>query len=480
MPSAVVITLFVLVLDVLALWIISFALLQIAAYLNTRKVYDRHQAVEFVPGRSHGPIGFRVFQVVLTVVLFASSIAVCLSIDGFSVKGHVPVPEQTILVPQERRMDEIGVGEVGNFTKDVLFVRSAFQCASADHSASVGTQTIRNALALEPIGPNQYQQLTEQTFPLKCLSDNTEFSVSAVRKRTFSHTKLSSANSCILRVPTLREIQSGNFTAVLKNNCPWHSEAMKCQALRRGGCALPMDLEEDQAIFTWGYHLSPDTPMRFSRISKLLPKRDTKTLEMMAKYIDFGIPAADPGELEHITSFRAGKRSIDKFEGRWLRTRIEPRKFLSGTLIIAFLVLPSIVAAVVSCFKMKTKGRSNYALGLRPADVARFTKNAIGDIQGEDLFLTLDSDSARLTVKGNTANCGSWTVQAVMEALKAVGDDDGVVASEATGDEEKASEQEDGNIVAAAVEEFHAQFSHEDHELETDSSRSQSWTNPFI
>lgn len=100
MPSSIATTISVLSLDVFALWILDFALLRVAAYLNGRVLYDEHNSVEIsdvwfegISGHSHGPMWFRKSQVVLKMLLLVCSMIVGLSIDGFTGDRVLRLPD---------------------------------------------------------------------------------------------------------------------------------------------------------------------------------------------------------------------------------------------------------------------------------------------------------------------------------------------------------------------------------------------------
>lgn len=176
LPSSVVSTLFVLVLDVFALWLIDAALVRIAAYLNAREIYDRHNAVqisdvwfESMTGRSHGPMWFRRTQVVLKAVLLASSIAVGLSINSFDNDVFDVIPVRgSMLVRRERRISRLGTGNLPltgdalNLSNEVRFVLGAQSCVlnTGDGSSVSATEIQLNAMYKGGVNPEQYQSFS--------------------------------------------------------------------------------------------------------------------------------------------------------------------------------------------------------------------------------------------------------------------------------------------------------------------------------
>lgn len=148
LPSSVVSSLLVLVEGVIALWQLDRALLRVAAYLNAAEVYDEHKPIkvsdvwfERVSGRSHGPVWFRKTQVALKLGMLTCSKAVGLSMSGVTRKGKDRLFDQTFWLPRVRRMAELRLGVLNNFSSDVLFVNVAARCRSAGGSDSSGIQT---------------------------------------------------------------------------------------------------------------------------------------------------------------------------------------------------------------------------------------------------------------------------------------------------------------------------------------------------
>lgn len=187
LPSSVVSTLLVLVVDVIALWFLDRALRGVAAYLNAAEVYDERKSIktsdvwfERVSGRSHGPVWFRKTQVAVKAGMLICSIAVGLSIDGVTRKQKVRLLNQTVLVPRLRRTAQLGIGGLNNFSNDVVFVSFAQQCKSADGNDSFGMQTTYwNARSLETFDANGYGK----DLDMECLSEKNGFSTKLAQIR---------------------------------------------------------------------------------------------------------------------------------------------------------------------------------------------------------------------------------------------------------------------------------------------------------
>lgn len=422
LTSSIVTTFADLLLDVIGLWLLDHALLRVAVYLNSCEVYDAHNSIrisdvwfESVSGRSHGPMWFRKAQVALKLVMLACSIAVGLSIDGFSRDRKVRMLDETVLVPQVRRMAQLGIGGFNNFSTDVLFVFYASRCYFADNDDVSGLHTFTywNARALVPIHPDNYWRPTRRLFPLECLSKKNDFYVSPIRRIARNTTTYYREKRCIENLPNITEIKNGTYNVTVTKSCSWHSPRLECQAKHWGGCALTMEKGEDQMIYTWEYRGVNVPVLGVWDEYKLSQKRDAETLRMMAMYLDFGLSASVPA-LDHITSFQAGLRGISKVEGRLFLSQINVGFFLIGLTILATIVSSSIVSAMQSHLVLSRRKRSDYALGLRVAEVARFARMDVGDIHGESLFLTLHPDFPRLTVSGTGVNCGSWDKDKVL------------------------------------------------------------------
>lgn len=382
LPSSFVTTFLVLFVDVIALWLLDNALLRVAAFLNARVVYDTQKSIkvsdvwfESISGRSHGPVWFRKAQVAIKFVMLVCSIAVGLSIDGLSRDREVRMPNETVLVRQVRRMEQHGIGGFNDFSIDVLFMKNSFRCTSRDYNASTDLHmtTYWNARALMPISRGNCDHdynlgPGNRLFPLECLSDRNNFSVSPVRQKPFNVSYSFRYQNCFNRFPELPEIKSGFYTVTLNSTCPWHFLRLECQAKLWGGYALTMERGEDQMLRTWEYR-GQTQPQQHQRETYKWRKRDRETLGMMAMYLDFGlrVPAI---QLDHVTSFQAGNRNITKLKGRSLLTEINVGLFLTRFIFLVITVLGSIVSAVISYSSMVMKKRSDYALGLRVAELA--------------------------------------------------------------------------------------------------------------
>lgn len=90
--------------------------------------------------------------------------------------------------------------------------------------------------------------------------------------------------------------------------------------------------------------------------------------------------------------------------------------FLTGFIILLVIVAAFSVTAVASHVIMARKKRSDYALGLRVAEMARFARRKVGDIQGESLFVKLDLELPHLTVSGVSESSGTWSTDEVLRA----------------------------------------------------------------
>lgn len=255
-PSSVATTVLVLLLDVIALWCLDFALRRVAAYLNARAVYDAHNAVnisdvwfERISGHDHGPMWFRTFQASLKLVLRACSILVGLSIDGFS----QPLDGQTVLEHRVRCMAQVGIGGFNNFSTYVLFVKNAYLCGYVDFNDTNGvvTHIIWNARGREPISSSQYRPAGRVS--LEWLSEKNNFAVPPVRYRVVNRSNALSSRPCIKSVPSLLQIQMGQFNVTMAP-CPWHSPHLEYQAAYLGGCAFTLEKIEDEVLFTWSYN----------------------------------------------------------------------------------------------------------------------------------------------------------------------------------------------------------------------------------
>lgn len=408
MPSSIATTISVLSLDVFALWILDFALLRVAAYLNGRVLYDEHNSVEIsdvwfegISGHSHGPMWFRKSQVVLKMLLLVCSMIVGLSIDGFAGDRLLRLPDQTVVVRRDRRLSKLGIGGYKNFSSEVLFVLETFSCGFDSPDISLGTPrgnllTVLNAQSLVPIGHEQYGVIPA----VECLSEKNNFSEPAVlRVGTF----IENVNECGIRLPSRQSIQSGIFN-ISVIGCPWRLTQSHCQAVHHGSCAFTLERGEDQVLTTVDYRTSQNAINMDSAGIKTWRRRDLNTIQIVAKYLDFGLEV-NPRALDYLTAFEAEKRSIMKVNGTALRTRIDLRKFLSGLIIMLATISAFVLYASVLHVTMMRNKRSEYALGLRVAEVARFAlaesaSSDAADIPGNSLFLEPHSDFPHLTVSG--------------------------------------------------------------------------------
>lgn len=98
-------------------------------------------------------------------------------------------------------------------------------------------------------------------------------------------------------------------------------------------------------------------------------------------------------------------------------TRINVTLFLSGFIILWAIIAGFTLTSALSHFIMTRKKRSEYALGLRVAEIARFARRNVGAIQDESLFVKLHQDVPHLTVSGVAENCGTWRVEKVLGAM---------------------------------------------------------------
>lgn len=405
LSSSLVTTLLVLLLDVVALWLLDTALLRVAAYLNARAVYDARKSIkisdvwfESVSGRSHGPVWFRAAQVALKLLMFTCSIAVRLSIDGFTKYRQVRVPNQTVLVRQDRRMSEIGIGGHKNFSSDVMFVQSSASCSFRDRDTISGLENIVrwNVRALAPnvIGHRKFDRMSS----LQCLSVKNGFSVRPVNTNV---PNIHDTQDCAVSTPNVRQIKLGR-AAVSVSRCPWRLTHFHCQAIHLGGCALTLELGQEQVLFIKKLDGRLTSTTFSVDNSKTWRNRSEET-----KYVDFGMSDTSAFILDHITSFQAGTGNITEVKGSF-STRINVRIFLAGFGINLTIVSVFIAFSLVSHVIMVRKNRPDYGLGLRVAEVALFARMKTDDIQDESLFVRQHPDFPRLTVSGVPENCGTW------------------------------------------------------------------------
>lgn len=173
--------------------------------------------------------GFAKAQVTLKAVLLASSICVSISVDAFDYDHFRPIADQTILVRQERRMAQLGIGNppisgiVPNFSSDFMFVLAAHRCASTRASTSGPISHIHwNARLTEQNDSVQYRPDLPH---VECLPDQnlrkgpstppvlqTEILWEYINRKGLSQ--------CDLVLPRLHEIKSGVFNVTV-SKCPW-------------------------------------------------------------------------------------------------------------------------------------------------------------------------------------------------------------------------------------------------------------------
>lgn len=411
------------------------SLVQIAAFLIARNVYDRRNTVdlsdvwfECMTGRSHGPMWFRRTQVALKAVLLVSSICVGLSINAIEDEWFHPMPVQRLLIRQERTMAQLGignppsVGEYQNFSSDVMFMLAASRCTTTSRNASSGATTHVHWNAV-PREQKDVVQNQDGLPPIKCLFagpiDGVPSTPAVLRTKVlWDSINRKGLLQCDPQLPHLHEIKSGLFSIMISKS-PWRLTHFSCQAKYRGSCALTLELEEYQVLETADYDSKEIPPVaEFSNL-KSWRKRDSTMVQMAAQYVDSGLQAS-PDQLDFLSSFQSGKGSIFEYKCRKLpdyrfaRTEIDLIVFLPGFVTILVIVSGFIVTAVVSRAAMMRNNGSEYALGLRVADVVRFARIDDGDSQGKSLFLKLHCDFPHLTVSGDGENCGNWSVDEVL------------------------------------------------------------------
>lgn len=196
--------------------------------------------------------------------------------------------------------------------------------------------------------------------------------------------------------------------------CSWRLTNSHCQFRHIGGCAVTLDFGDDQVLLLYR-RIREQAYSRLLGRYKWFRKRDAETVRMIAMYVDYGYPA-DPSSLDFLTSFQPGKRCIMQEKGKSFGTRINATLFLTGFIALWAIFACFIVTSTMSHFRMMRKRRSRYALALRVAEIARFARRNVGDIQGESLFVKLHLDVPHLTVSGVAENCGIWSVRDVLAA----------------------------------------------------------------
>lgn len=77
-PSAILLTITVLIDDVLVIWLVHQSLLKIGALLSMHQVINKKTPVR-ITGRTHGPVWFRYTQALLKILVFAASVTLGLS-----------------------------------------------------------------------------------------------------------------------------------------------------------------------------------------------------------------------------------------------------------------------------------------------------------------------------------------------------------------------------------------------------------------
>lgn len=125
------------VLDVFAIWLIDAALIRIAVFLNACELYDEHNTIQIsdvwfvgLTGRSHGPMWFRKTQVAVKVLLLVWSISIGLSNNPTQYNVLGAGPGQIVLVRQERRMAQLGIGISPRAGEAQTYFTRCFVCAS--------------------------------------------------------------------------------------------------------------------------------------------------------------------------------------------------------------------------------------------------------------------------------------------------------------------------------------------------------------
>lgn len=134
---------------------------------------------------------------------------------------------------------------------------------------------------------------------------------------------------------------------------------------------------------------------------------------MAAMYLDYGIEAT-PDRLDFIASIRTARLTVLEYDSARPSsgTDIDLVFFLPGIVTIAAIIVGFVVSALVSHIAMVRANRSDYALGLRVADVARFARNektCKGETKGELLLLKQRHDCPLLTALRLPGRNGTWT-----------------------------------------------------------------------
>lgn len=326
-----------------------------------------------------------------------------------------------MLVRRNRGMALVGIGnppfakELQNFSNDVTFVLSAYSCAltTANTSSDIITQIHFNAILDADTLPTEYNAIWPDTVA-HCLDFSYPRQVIHRAEKLWVSISRNDFLRCDPAPPSLDEIKSEIYR-IRKSKCPWRLTHYNCQAEHRGSCALTLEFGEHQVLPTFDYNTvqTPHAP-EFSDF-KSLRKWDVEMVQMAAMCVDAGLQAS-PDALNFVMSYQAGKGEYVSFSERHPSngSQIELSWFLPGFITILTIVSGFIASAVLSHVAMKRNNRSDYALGLRIAEIARFAQIDAVDIQGDALFLKLLSDFPSLSVSGVAKNCGTWNAEEVL------------------------------------------------------------------
>lgn len=419
-PSVIVSTIAVLVVDVLVIWLVHHSLLRFGSFLTLRQVLNKKRPVliseiwfEDFTGRTHGPLWFRYTQALLKITVFFASIALSLSLKGSSQGRVSELRNQTILVQNPRSMRTMGLGQGrNNYTQEVAFTKMFGVCQDRD----LTTTSYYNMRSKSPL-----RKIYSTTPPeFECLMKHRRYVNRALLTRTDSPRARSKCKFRFTAKATVVKeniapnsfVASGKYAVVVSGckvdtvtlECFHGPFAIACAAfyIEQGKYGLANAVKISNGAQRTGWGFIP--PLR----------RGKDTLAIIARYL------AHDGTMRWRHAFRTSlyqavpNSSVYAVEGQTLVTEVKPWLFWPSMVIIIVVLAGCSSLGLASMAVMKYTKCDVLDVGLSPEQVVRLASMNSEEPQERKLwYLQLHPNRPYITVCTDSVQNGKWAEEEV-------------------------------------------------------------------
>lgn len=429
-PSAILSTITVLVVDVLVVLLLHHSLLKMGTLLAMRQLLAKKKALrvselwfEYLTGRTHGPPWFRYVQALLKTIVFAASIVLSLSLNGSSRDLLERIPGQTILVQNPRNLDNVGLGYQAsihskNISQELSFTLQIQSCTDQDPNKVV-YHNLRSKIPLtrtylkEPPG---FECLTTRRNysqpPLLSMDANQK----VAKHCTVAFTRQSSVEEGALG-PNSSAVK-GKFSAAARG-CNGSALSFDCfEGPFRTACLahyIADGTERITAVFGDSKEFNTEVSLR--SVPPL--RRGNDTLAIVARYVAYD-PSIDVAQWYLAAVHQAAPNStVHAIRGQQSVTEINLLLFRPSSAIIGTVLVSCCVLGLASMALMIYSHSDVLDLGFSPQEVARLAAMEHGKRQESNTwYLHMHPHQPCITVSTDSTKKGHWAEELVQNKYR--------------------------------------------------------------